>query len=123
MDLRQFEYFVQVAELADALSVSQPFVSKRIRQIESEMDAQFFRRNGRGIELTDLDVTPLIRRTVCLVSSLASTRIAPEQKVRFAQLAEPPLILPGHPHPMRRLIDATAASKGVTLTSAHDIIG
>ena len=59
MELRQFEYFVQVAELgsfskaADALSVSQPFVSKRIRQIESEMDAQFFRRHGRGIELTE----------------------------------------------------------------------
>src|SRR3954465_3576573 len=59
MDLKQFEYFVRVAELgsfsraAVTLSVSQPFVSKRMRQMEQEMGASFFRRNGRGIVLTE----------------------------------------------------------------------
>jgi LysR family nitrogen assimilation transcriptional regulator len=224
MDLRQLEYFVRVAETgsfskaASALSVSQPFISKCIRQIEQEMDARFFRRHSRGIALTeegsvfysrvknvleqmsgaredlaslknsptgtvvlgtvsavgpvlavdlvtrfserfpratlkiieakswevyewlvtgrvdlgvlndpkerdDMEITPLIQRELCLVSAESQTRFAPGQAVKFSQLADLPLILPGHPHPMRELIDGVAARVGIRLTSAHDIIG
>ena len=226
MDLKQLTYFVRVADLgsyskaSEALSVSQPFISKQVRQLEVEFGAHFFRRTGRGITLTaegemflararsileqvsgarqdlaslkhsptgkvvlgvvsqvsptlgatlvtqfatlfpraslkiieaksfeisewlasgridigvlndpaptqhsDVEITPLVTRELCLVSSRQTTRLRPSQKVRFRELAELPLILPGNPQPLQELIDEVAAKEGVKLVSAHDVIG
>jgi LysR family transcriptional regulator, nitrogen assimilation regulatory protein len=59
VDLKQLEYFRHVAELgsftraATFLSVVQPALSRRIRQLEVELGQNLFERNGRGVVLTD----------------------------------------------------------------------
>jgi LysR family transcriptional regulator, nitrogen assimilation regulatory protein len=59
MNLKQLEYFVQVAELgsfskaASVLEVAQPALSRQVRALESELKQQLFARNGRGVALTD----------------------------------------------------------------------
>jgi len=59
MNLKQLEYFVQVAELgsfskaAGVLDVAQPALSRQIRALETELNQQLFARNGRGVALTD----------------------------------------------------------------------
>jgi LysR family transcriptional regulator, nitrogen assimilation regulatory protein len=59
MNLKQLEYFVQVAELgsfskaASVLEVAQPALSRQVRALETELKQQLFTRNGRGVALTD----------------------------------------------------------------------
>jgi LysR family nitrogen assimilation transcriptional regulator len=59
MNLRQLEYFVQVAELgsfskaAVVLDIAQPALSRQVRSLETELHQQLFLRNGRGVTLTD----------------------------------------------------------------------
>jgi LysR family transcriptional regulator, nitrogen assimilation regulatory protein len=59
MNLRQIAYFLKIAELrsftnaATALYVSQPALSKQMRQLEEELRTALFIRSDRGIKLTD----------------------------------------------------------------------
>jgi LysR family transcriptional regulator, nitrogen assimilation regulatory protein len=59
MNLKQLEYFVQVAQLgsfskaAAVLAVAQPALSRQVRGLETELRQQLFLRNGRGVALTD----------------------------------------------------------------------
>ncbi|AHV99449.1 cidABC operon transcriptional activator CidR [Paenibacillus sabinae] len=59
MDIRQLQYFVEAARLnsfskaAKSLYITQPTVSKMIRQIEEELGADLFYREGKSIRLTD----------------------------------------------------------------------
>ncbi|AIQ14909.1 cidABC operon transcriptional activator CidR [Paenibacillus durus] len=59
MDIRQLQYFVEAARLnsfskaAKSLYITQPTVSKMIRQIEEELGADLFYREGKSIKLTD----------------------------------------------------------------------
>ena len=54
MDLKQLAYFVRVAELgsftraAEALGVTQPALSRQVRQLEVELRQSLLVRNGRG---------------------------------------------------------------------------
>jgi LysR family transcriptional regulator, nitrogen assimilation regulatory protein len=58
MDLKQLEYFVQVAELgsftraASVLRIAQPALSRQVRSLEVELRQPLFERNGRGVTLT-----------------------------------------------------------------------
>ena len=59
MNLKQLEYFVQVAELGSfskaalVLDIAQPALSRQVRSLETELHQQLFLRNGRGVALTD----------------------------------------------------------------------
>lgn len=59
MDLKQLEYFVQVAELgsfsraATQLGVAQPALSRQVRALEVELRETLLLRNGRGVTLTE----------------------------------------------------------------------
>ncbi|MFZ5538491.1 MAG: LysR family transcriptional regulator [Pseudomonadota bacterium] len=59
MDLKQIEYFVQVAELgsftraSQVMRVAQPAMSRQIRTLELELRQTLFHRNGRGVTLTE----------------------------------------------------------------------
>lgn len=59
MNLKQLEYFVQVAELgsfskaAMVLDIAQPALSRQVRSLETELRQQLFLRTGRGVTLTE----------------------------------------------------------------------
>ncbi len=59
MDLKQLEYFVRVAELSSftraalQLGVTQPALSKHLRQLEVELRQNLLIRNGRGAAPTE----------------------------------------------------------------------
>ena len=59
MDLKQIEYFVQIADLgsfsraASVLRVAQPALSRQVRALEVELRQPLFDRNGRGVTLTE----------------------------------------------------------------------
>jgi LysR family nitrogen assimilation transcriptional regulator len=59
MELKQLKYFLCVAELgsfskaAVQLSVAQPILSRQIRALEHDLNAELFYRNGRGIVLSE----------------------------------------------------------------------
>lgn len=59
MNLRQIEYFIQVAELgsfskaAVLLDIAQPALSRQVRALETELRETLLLRNGRGVTLTD----------------------------------------------------------------------
>ncbi len=59
MDLKQLEYFVQVADQGSFtrasayLRVAQPALSRQVRSLELELRQSLMKRNGRGVTLTD----------------------------------------------------------------------
>ena len=59
MDFKQLQYFLAVAEAGSftkatlKLAVDQPALSKQVRRLEVELRQALFRRNGRGIALTE----------------------------------------------------------------------
>ncbi|HLQ95643.1 MAG TPA: LysR substrate-binding domain-containing protein [Pseudogracilibacillus sp.] len=60
MDIQQLRYFVAVArhknftKASRALHVSQPSISKRLKQLEDELNATLLDRSERKVELTDV---------------------------------------------------------------------
>jgi DNA-binding transcriptional LysR family regulator len=58
MELRHLRYFVAVAEMenytqaASKLNISQPSLSQRIKDLETELDLCLFAHKGRGVRLT-----------------------------------------------------------------------
>ena len=59
MDLRALRYFVEVVRTnsftraAQTLHVTQPTISKMVKQLEQELGGPLLLREGRGVQLTD----------------------------------------------------------------------
>lgn len=74
MDIRQIEYFVEVAKqlsftkAAAALHVSQPSISKAIQNFEAELGVPLFYRSSKQLELTDAGQAVLINSMQVLES-------------------------------------------------------
>jgi LysR family transcriptional regulator, nitrogen assimilation regulatory protein len=71
LDNRKLRYFMTVAEFgsftkaADALHITQPALSRQIKQLEEELGVDLLLREGRGIRLTDAGEAVLLHaRTI-----------------------------------------------------------
>lgn len=79
--LRQFQIIVQVAELGSMhrasreLGVSQPAITKTIRELEEKLELPLFERQPRGIKLTAAgrEVMPYLRRMLEAAGRCAET--------------------------------------------------
>lgn len=82
LETRELEYFVAVAEelhfrrAAERLSVSQPAVSKTIRQVEARLGVTLLDRSGRRVSLTPAGETLLERGRHALAAVSAAARSA-----------------------------------------------
>ena len=78
MNLQQLRYVVEVADsgtmttAAARLNVSQPALSRAVRELERELDAVLFERQGRNVALTPVaaDVVDAARRALAAVEDV-----------------------------------------------------
>jgi len=77
MEIKQLQHFSRIAEIgnltraASVLGVTQAALSRQVAQLEAELGAELFRRNGRGLVLTDsgrrlLDQVPMVLRQIAI---------------------------------------------------------
>jgi LysR family nitrogen assimilation transcriptional regulator len=101
MDLKQLECFVRVAELGSytrasiVMAVSQPTLSRNVRQLEIELARTLFSRNGRGISLTDNGVFFLPYAKAILsqhVQALEGLRQLADNPVGTVIIGAPPFV-------------------------------
>ena len=75
MDLRDFQYFIAIAETgsfskaAMAHTIAQSALSRRIRDLEADLGVSLFYRNGRGVVVTEAGATFLTRARSILASA------------------------------------------------------
>lgn len=82
MEMQQVRYFVTVAETlnftraAEQCNVTQPALTRAIKQLEYELGGDLIRREGRNTHLTDLGnrMLPMLRQ--CYDSALAAKTLA-----------------------------------------------
>jgi LysR family nitrogen assimilation transcriptional regulator len=79
VNLKQLEYFVQVAELgsfskaAQVLDIAQPALSRQVRALEIDLHETLLLRNGRGVTLTEAGQR-LFDHSVTILQQVAQAR-------------------------------------------------
>ena len=79
MDLRDFQYFISIAETgsfskaAMAHTIAQSALSRRIRDLEQDLGVALFYRNGRGVVVTEAGET-FLARARSILSDVAQIR-------------------------------------------------
>lgn len=79
MNLKQLDYFVQVAELgsfskaAVVLDIAQPALSRQVRALEIDLHETLLIRNGRGVTLTEAGQR-LFDHSVAILQQVAQAR-------------------------------------------------
>lgn len=114
LETRELRYFVAVAEelhfgrAADRLGISQPPLSRAIRQLELRLDVRLLERDRRGVALTDAGRVLLREARTALDAVAAAAR-----RTRRAADRKRPLVLAtkaGASHELlQRLLDALAS--------------
>ncbi len=75
MDIQHLKYFVAVAKegnftrAANKLYVTQPTISKMVRNIEEELGVTLFDRSGKQVKLTDAGEIILIQAQNIIIKS------------------------------------------------------
>jgi LysR family transcriptional regulator, benzoate and cis,cis-muconate-responsive activator of ben and cat genes len=100
VELRHLRYFVAVAEAENVLRastqklhVSQPAVSRQIRDLEEELGVQLFERTGKAVSLTDAgcvflkEARAVLERTREAVSNVRAFAQAGEAELHVGYLA------------------------------------
>lgn len=101
MDVRQLTYFTEVAKqqsftkAAHKLHVTQPTISKMVRQLESELGTTLLDRSSKHVQLTDAgDV--VFERAIQIIQMVDEVHLALEDmehlKTGHLTLGMPPLI-------------------------------
>jgi DNA-binding transcriptional LysR family regulator len=91
MEMHQVRYFLSVARTlnftraAEQCNVSQPALTRAIRQLEDELSGELLRREGKLSHLTDLGVRMLPLMQQCYESALAAKSLASSFKKGAAQ--------------------------------------
>src|SRR3984893_15907083 len=92
MDMHQVRYFLAVARTlnftraAEQCNVSQPALTRAVRQLEDELSGKLLRREGKHSHLTDLGVRMVPLMQQCHESALAAKSLATSFKKGSAQL-------------------------------------
>jgi DNA-binding transcriptional LysR family regulator len=92
MEMQQVRYFLAVAKTlnftraAEACNVTQPALTRAIKQLEDELGGELIRREGRLSHLTDLGTRMLPLLTQCYESALGAKALA--AKVRRGDVAK-----------------------------------
>src|SRR5258706_11840573 len=90
MDIKQLQHFARIAEIgnltraANLLGLTQAALSRQVAQLEAELGVELFRRNGRGLVLTDAGLrlrehVPLVLRQLALAERAARGGSRPVQ--------------------------------------------
>jgi LysR family nitrogen assimilation transcriptional regulator len=70
-----------------------------------------------------LEIAPLMNHELSLFSLASKSPAAKSKPVQFRDLGKFPLILPGHPHTIRTLVETEAAKAGIKLNVVLEIDG
>ncbi len=104
MELRHLRYFVTTAEeggvsrAAERLHVSQPAVSRQLRDLEAELGARLFVREAQGMKVTEageialLHAKEILRREKAMVAALRNASGKGRRTLRVGYI---PTALPG----------------------------
>lgn len=88
MEIKQLQHFSRIAEIgnltraASVLGLTQAALSRQVAQLEAELGTELFRRNGRGLVLTEagqrlLDHVPMILRQIALAERAVRGSVGP----------------------------------------------
>ena len=122
MELRHLRYFVAVAETQNVLRaatqklhVSQPAVSRQIRDLEDELGVQLFERTGKSLTLTDAgrlflkEARAVLERTDEAVANVRG----------FAQAGETELQVGYSPLPSAQIVPAALRAFQQAMPNVH----